>query len=128
MRIALDTNRYVVLCRAVTEVVDWVARADAIYLPFVVVAELRAGFACGKAGQANAKTLTSFLAQPGVSVLYPTDATTVIYAHLYRQLRAQGTPIPTNDLWIAALASEHNLILLTRDEHFGRLPQLRVLE
>jgi tRNA(fMet)-specific endonuclease VapC len=47
--------------------------------------------------------------------------------NLYRQLRAQGTPIPTNDLWIAALVVEHDLRLLTRDSHFQVLPQLQLL-
>ena len=48
-----------------------------------------------------------------------------IYAGLFAQLRRQGTPIPTNDIWIAALALQHNLALLSRDAHFDNLPQLR---
>ena len=50
--------------------------------------------------------------------------TTHDYARLFRQLRAAGTPIPTNDLWIAALAAQHDLPLFTRDGHFDYLPQL----
>ena len=43
---------------------------------------------------------------------------------LYRQLRAAGTPIPTNDIWIAALVVQHDLTLFSRDAHFDALPQI----
>ncbi|HSN82272.1 MAG TPA: PIN domain-containing protein [Polyangiales bacterium] len=58
---------------------------------------------------------------------YATDATTHHYAALYRQLRQQGTPMPTNDLWIAALCIEHGASLCTRDVHFSKLAQLDVV-
>jgi len=62
--------------------------------------------------------------KPGVEVIYPGDATPRFYASLYRQLLQQGTPIPTNDLWIAALVLERSFVLCSRDEHFRYLPQL----
>lgn len=95
-----------------------------IYMPFVVLGELRAGFAVGSRGRDNEAVLRRFLALPGVAVLYADEATTRNYGALYCQLRAQGTPIPTNDLWIAALARQHELVLYTRDEHFDHLPQI----
>ncbi|MBV8531935.1 MAG: PIN domain-containing protein [Candidatus Eremiobacteraeota bacterium] len=55
---------------------------------------------------------------------YADDQTTHHYAAIFRQLRKQGTPIPENDMWIAALVLQHNLILHTRDRHFDHLPQL----
>ena len=127
MRIALDTNRYRDLCDADPSVVRQLETVDVIYMPFVTVAELRAGFAVGRRGRENERVLQRFLAKPTVSVLFPTDATTLSYASLYRQLRRQGTPIPTNDLWIAALVLEHSLLLMTRDAHFRHLPQLELL-
>jgi len=57
-------------------------------------------------------------------VLAELRATTHRYATLYRQLRQQGTPVPTNDLWIAALVTEHGARLCTRDAHFENLAQL----
>ena len=60
----------------------------------------------------------------GVGVLYADEQTTHYYASIYRQLRKQGTPIPTNDMWIAALVLQHSLVLLARDAHFDALPQL----
>ena len=127
MRFALDTNRYTDLCRGDPDVVDQVTRASAVLVPLVVIAELRAGFAVGNRGRENERVLQRFLVKPGVHVIYPTDATTRLYANLYRQLRSQGTPIPTNDLWIAALVTEHDVPLMTRDDHFRHLPQLDII-
>jgi tRNA(fMet)-specific endonuclease VapC len=127
LRIAVDTNRYRDLCDGVPAVVEILGSAESVYLPFITLAELRAGFAAGLKGAENERVLNRFLGKPGVQVLYATAATTRAYANLYRQLRAQGTPIPTNDLWIAALVVEHDLRLLTRDSHFQVLPQLQLL-
>lgn len=124
MKILVDSNRYRDFCEGIPEVVDIFRRAIEIHIPFVVVAELRAGFACGTKSLENERILTRFLHRPRVNLLLATDDTTRHYANLFRQLRAQGTPIPTNDLWIAALAVEHDLILLSRDEHFCHLPQI----
>ena len=120
MRFILDTNRYVDFCRADAEVVRQVREAERIFLPFV----LRAGFLCGARARHNEGILTRFLNSPRVRVLYPDEQTTHHYARLFQQLRQQGTPIPTNDLWIAALAIQHDLPLYARDQHFGRIPQL----
>jgi tRNA(fMet)-specific endonuclease VapC len=108
----------------VPDVVALVEQADSVHLPFVVLAELRAGFAVGTRGQENERVLQRFLRKDGVAVLLPTDTTASFYAALYRQLRDQGTPIPTHDLWIAALVVEHGLTLSTRDSRFDHLPQL----
>lgn len=124
MRIALDTNRYADLFLRVAETVAVVEQAEAVVLPFVVIGEARAGFRHGGRHAQNEASLRQFLATPGVSVLFADDQTTHHYAHIYRQLRAQGTPMPTNDMWIAALVLQHNLALHSRDRHFDRLPQL----
>jgi len=124
VRLALDTNRYTDLCRGIASVVEAVERADEVWLPFIVVAELRAGFAVGSQGPRNEAVLRRFLLKPGVAVLYADEQTTHHYANVYRQLRKQGTPIPTNDMWIAALALQHSLVLCARDTHFDSLPQL----
>lgn len=127
MRLALDTNRYVDLCRGDAQVVDRVEQADTVFVPFVVVGELRAGFALGERPEANERVLRTFLSKPGVETLYAGDGTTRAYAALYRQLRQQGTPIPTNDLWIASLVVERGLALYSRDRHFKHLPQISLL-
>jgi tRNA(fMet)-specific endonuclease VapC len=77
-----------------------------VFIPFVVLGELRAGFTAGRRGVQNERELRRFLMRDGVETLFPDDQTTHHYAAVYRQLRAQGTPIPTNDMWIAALRPE----------------------
>jgi tRNA(fMet)-specific endonuclease VapC len=124
MRLALDTNRYVDLCKGVEATVALVAAAEAVFLPFVVVAELRAGFAFGKRTAENERVLRRFLLKDGVDILYADEQTTHHYAAAYRQLRLQETPIPTNDLWIAAVVLQHSLRLHDRDRHFEHLPQI----
>ena len=129
MRLALDTNRYVDLCRGDASAVEKVERADEVWLPFIVIGALRAGFAVGSQGARNEAILRRFLLKSGVGVLYADEQTTHHYAAVYRQLRKQGTPIPTNDMWIAALVLQHSLVLCARDAHFDALAQLpRVLQ
>ena len=93
-------------------------------MPFVVLGELRAGFAHGRRAAENERLLRRFLLKNGVRVLYADDQTTHHYAAVYLQLRSQGTPIPTNDMWLAALVLQHNLVLHARDKHFDHLPQI----
>jgi tRNA(fMet)-specific endonuclease VapC len=124
VRVALDTNRYVDLARGDRATARMVEQAETIALPFVVLAELRAGFRGGDRALQNEKALTHFLQQPRVAALWATEETTRIWAGLFLQLREAGTPIPQNDLWIAALTLEHDLLLATRDTHFERLPQV----
>lgn len=103
---------------------DALRRADEVYLPFVVLAELRAGFRAGRLSGQNEAVLSRFLNSPRVKVLFADDQTTHHYARLFVQLRAAGAPVPTNDLWIAALALQHDLVLVTRDERLLRIPQI----
>lgn len=124
MRLALDTNRYTDLCRGDKSVIESVETADEVWLPFIVVGELRAGFAVGTQGTRNEAALRRLLLKPDVGILYADEQTTHHYANVYRQLRKQGTPIPTNDMWIAALVLQHSLVLCARDAHFDALPQI----
>ena len=124
MRLALDTNRYTDLCRGEVSVVEMVEQAEEVWLPFIVAGELRAGFAVGTQGPRNEAVLRRFLMKPDVGILYADEQTTHHYANVYRQLRKQGTPIPTNDMWIAALVLQHSLVLCARDAHFDVLAQL----
>jgi tRNA(fMet)-specific endonuclease VapC len=124
VRVALDTNRYIDLCRGEAFVVETVELADEVWLPFIVLGELRAGFGVGSQGPRNEAVLRRFLLKPGVGILYAGEQTTHRYANVYRQLRKQGTPIPTNDMWIAALVLQHSLVLCAPDAHFDALAQL----
>lgn len=124
MRLALDTNRYTDLCRGIPDVVSTLETAEEVHLPFIVLGELRAGFGAGRHRAYNERVLRQFLLKPGVGVLFADDLTTQQYGSIYRQLREQGTPIPTNDMWVAALVLQHDLALYARDHHFDHLPQI----
>ena len=124
MRIALDTNRYSDLVYGDLNVVRTLKSSTAVFMPFAVVAELRAGFLAGSRAAQNEQLLTQFLNEPRVSLLLSDEQTTHHFAALSSQLRRQGTPLPVSDIWIAALVLQHNLILYTRDAHFDHLPQI----
>ena len=124
MRMLLDTNRYRDYGGGNPEVLDGKRSCERVYLSYISLAELRAGFLCGTRSAKNERHLLLFLAQKSVVTLFADDQTTHHFSRLYRQLRQQGTPIPSNDLWIAALVVQHNLPLYSRDGHFNHLPQL----
>jgi tRNA(fMet)-specific endonuclease VapC len=124
MNVALDTNAYSNFMRGDPVRVQVLRAAGHIHLPLIVLGELRAGFAAGNQESANAANLQRFLNSPRVSLLLPDEQTTHHYAQLHLQLRKKGAAIPTNDLWIAALVVQHNLVLCTSDPHFQHLPQV----
>jgi tRNA(fMet)-specific endonuclease VapC len=124
MRLAIDTNRYTDLASNVPQVVAVVEQAIEVYMPFVVLAELRSGFLGGNRAARNEQILLQFLAKRNVRVLYADEQTIGHYALVWNQLRKQGTPIPVHDRWIAALVLQHQLTLYARDEHFDHLPQI----
>ncbi len=124
MKLALDTNAYSDFMRGRADRVEQIRGARKIVLPLIVLAELRAGFATGNQQSSNRTNLQRFLNSERVSVVSPDDQTTHHYAQLYMILRGKGPAIPTNDLWIAALAVQHGLVLCTSDSHFQHLPSL----
>lgn len=124
MKVLVDTNRLTDALRGDEALVSTLERCEEISIPFVALAELKAGFLAGSRREDNEASLNRLLNLPGVAILYADRETTNFYARLYVYLRKVGTPIPTNDLWIASLAMQHNLMLLTRDQHFEKLPQI----
>jgi len=124
MKVALDSNRYGDLVAGDEALGRVLETVDAIYLPFIVLGELRAGFARGARPVENERALRRFLHKDDVAVLFADEQTTHHYAAVYAQLRRQGTPIPTDDMWIAALVLQHDLVLCSRDRHFEQLPQI----
>lgn len=124
MNLALDTSAYSEFMRGVASRLEAVQDATRVLIPLFVLAELRAGFAGGSSARRNESQLQRFLNSPRVEVLFPDEGTTHHYAQLYRYLKSHGRPIPVNDLWIAALVMQHNLILCTSDKHFDYLPQI----
>ena len=124
MRVALDTNRLTDLFQGDAELADRLGECDEVWVPLVVLGEIKAGFCGGSQQHRNEGLLGRFLAKPTVGILNPGRETAEHYARLFVQLKRAGTPIPDNDIWIAALALEHDLGLITRDRHFEFIPQL----
>jgi tRNA(fMet)-specific endonuclease VapC len=124
VRVALDTNRLIDLLRGDAELAEMLATCEEVWIPLIVLAEMKAGFYGGMQAHRNEAVLRTLLAKETVEVLIPQGDTAEHYARLYVQLKRAATPIPDNDLWIAALALQHDLILVTRDQHFSCIPQL----
>ena len=124
MRVALDTNAYSDLKRGNEAVAGIVRRAEQLVISSVVLGELLYGFRCGSRLEQNLDELEAFLRSSFVRVTLTGKVTADRYARIAESLRAQGIPIPTNDIWIAAHAMEEGADLLSKDEHFARIPGL----
>ena len=124
MRVAVDTNRLTDLLQGDAQLAERLGVCDEVWVPLMVLGEIKAGFHGGTKRHRNEALLQRFLAKATVSVLLPSRETAEHYARIFVQLKHAGTPVPDNDLWIAALALEHDLTLITRDRHFERIAQL----
>lgn len=124
MKLLVDTNRLSDALAEVDEVLDHLEVAEVVYVPVIVLGEIRSGFLRGNRHAENERRLAWFLAQDGVATLAIEASVSHRYASLHQLLRTRGRPIPTNDLWIAALALEHGLVVYTRDGHFAEIPGL----
>jgi predicted nucleic acid-binding protein len=107
--------------KSIAELLDG---ADEVFLCAIVVGELLAGFRRGVKNQENKSVLKDFLSVTNVGALPIDDSTAERYSIILDYLKKSGTPIPTNDIWIAASAMQHGLILVTSDNHFSTLPQI----
>jgi tRNA(fMet)-specific endonuclease VapC len=123
-RLLLDTLAYAAFMRGDGEAVHALREADEIYVSAIVLGEMLAGFMGGERHEKNEKELTRFLESPRVNLIDVDEATAERYAVIFTALREAGSPIPTNDLWIAASAMQYGLRLLTLDSHFTRVPQI----
>lgn len=124
MRVALDANRLTDLLRGDARLAERLGQCDEVWVPLMVLGEMKAGFEGGTQRHRDEALLQRFLAKATVSVLLPSRETAEHHARIFVQLKRAGTPVPDNDLWIAALALEHDLTLITRDRHFEKIVQL----
>ena len=125
-RILLDTSAYSAHLYSHADVRGAIQRASEIGFSAVSIGELRAGFLKGGRSRRNEELLASFLASPRVRILAVDEETASRYAAIHDHLRRQGTPVPTNDIWIAATAAQYGLRLVTLDQHFLDVPQIAV--
>jgi len=125
-KVLIDTSAYSALLRGSTEVLEALERADLVYLSIFVLAELYVGFKGGSKEAANKRLLGRFLARPTARILHATEETADVFAVIKCALKRAGTPIPLNDVWIAAHALETGSVLVTFDSHFSKVSGLRL--
>jgi len=122
----VDTNRFADLAANDPVAHELLQRATEVWFSIITVGELLAGFSQSARRIENEQRLAELLDRQGVGVLALDRRTAEMYAMVWQSLRRQGTPIPTNDIWIAAQALQHDLTLDTRDAHFQHVAQLKL--
>jgi tRNA(fMet)-specific endonuclease VapC len=122
-RICLDTSAYSRYRRGDAPVIEIISRARWVGISSIVLGELRTGFQLGGQASRNEEELRRFLSHPAVEVLDVDDDASRIYAEIVVALRQAGTPVPTNDIWIAAVAARDGAAVVSYDEHFRLIPR-----
>jgi tRNA(fMet)-specific endonuclease VapC len=124
MKRLLDTSAYSELKRGNDAVARLVRESEHLYFSTVVAAELLYGFRSGTRYEQNWRELQAFVSRPFVTLLEVTLVTADRFARVARSLRSKGTPLPTNDIWIAAHVMECGAELVTLDQHFASVAGL----
>ena len=124
MKILLDTNAYVAFKRNILEVVEIIAKADFIIFSPIVIGELMFGFRNGTRFNKNMDDLNKFLDHEVVDLAEIGKITSDRYSRIATQLKRHGTPLPTNDIWIAAQTVEQGAELISSDQHFEKISGL----
>jgi tRNA(fMet)-specific endonuclease VapC len=123
-RLVLDTSAYSRFRGGDNRVLELIAAAEIVSIPTIVLGELEAAFTLGHRERENRSILADFLAESFVSILPVTPAVARRYGRLFADLRRAGTPIPINDVWIAATVFDCGGHLLTLDSDFGYVASL----
>ena len=124
LKIVLDTSAYVGFKFNEVEMVEFIVSSEMILFSPVVLGELMLGFRNGTRFKENIDDLNRFLNHEAVELVQIGKITSDRYSRIAAQLKRQGTPIPTNDIWIAAQTMEHGAELITSDQHFERVSGL----
>jgi tRNA(fMet)-specific endonuclease VapC len=120
----LDTSAYSNFRRGNEELAALLDRAEQVGVPTIALGELRTGFLLGRKREQNEADLATFLDNPVVRVFQVDAEVSRLYAEIVVDLRKAGTPVPTNDIWIAAIAARNGAAVLTCDEHFERIARV----
>lgn len=124
MILTIDTNAYSAFKRGNASVREILESSTRMIIPICVIGELIAGFRNGTHTKQNISDLEKFLSEPDVEVPQMNFSIADRYGQIVADLRKKGTPIPTNDIWIAAVALENGARLLTADQHFKNVDGL----
>lgn len=121
MKILLDTSAYIGFKRGMDEFVETIVSSEIILVSPITLGELMFGFRNGLKFKQNNAELMEFLEHESVHVVPVGEITSDRYSRIFLQLKNQGTPIPINDVWIAAQTMEHGAELITSDRHFEKV-------
>lgn len=128
MRLVLDTNTYCDYAEGLPDVVDIMAtHSQYLSIPSIVLGELHFGFMKGSRQQFNEKKLRQIISRLKIEIIDVNADVARKYADIYRSLERKGTPIPINDVWIAACCMEVGGTLLTRGQHFEAVDQIEMI-
>jgi tRNA(fMet)-specific endonuclease VapC len=128
LRLVLDTNTYCDYAEGLPDVVDIMAtHSQYLFIPSIVLGELHFGFMKGSRQQFNEKKLRQIISRLKIEIIDVNADVARKYADIYRSLERKGTPIPINDVWIAACCMEVGGTLLTRDQHFEAVDQIEMI-
>ncbi|MFQ3614257.1 MAG: type II toxin-antitoxin system VapC family toxin [Cyanobacteriota bacterium] len=119
----LDTNIVIALFADEAIVKDNLAQASEVFIPSIVIGELCYG--ARKSGRVEANLARVDELAAGNAILVCNAETARQYGEVKNKLRLKGRPLPENDVWIAAFAMQHDLILVTRDAHFQQVESLK---
>ena len=126
-RLLIDTNIYSYALKGDGDVVEVLRKAEEIVFSVISIGELLSGFKGGGREQKNREELEKFLDSPRVVVYSVNEDTSEFYAEILNNLRQIGRPVPTNDIWIAAVAFQNGLKLFTKDIHFTAIAGLSLV-
>lgn len=127
-KILVDTNIYSWAMRGNTDVIRILQEASEIGITSISIGELLSGFKAGNQETKNQQELNVFLDSPRVALYSIDEGTAEYYSAILNQLKNRGTPIPTNDIWIAAVAFQHGLKMVTKDKHFAHIEGLLLVK
>ncbi|MCK4766365.1 MAG: type II toxin-antitoxin system VapC family toxin [Candidatus Aminicenantes bacterium] len=125
-KIIFDTNAYIRYLNGDTKVLNVLAEAETVFMSIFVLGELYAGFRGSTKEKQNREVLNSFLEKPTVSILEATAETAEVFGEIKDSLKRAGTPLPINDVWIAAHGIESGSVIISFDAHFKKFPGLRL--
>ena len=115
-RYLLDTNIVIALFDGNAHIIERINQSEEVYIPVFVLGELFYGAYKSSKQIQNLKQIEDF--QNQLEILECDKLTAKYYGEIKNDLRKKGKPIPENDIWISALAAQHQLIVITRDKHF----------
>ena len=122
----LDTNGLSAIADGESALEPILRKAAQVVIPVIVLGEYRYGVSHSRDCKRYEQWLTEFL--PKFRILDVDERTTVSYAAVRTELKRAGTPIPSNDVWIAALCRQHSVPIVSRDRHFDAVPGLKRLD